>query len=67
MNVYIRQENSTDYPAVEQIIEAAFKTMEHSDQNEHHLVARLRNSAAFLPQLSLVLPLSIEMVTEVKK
>lgn len=62
MNVHIRQESPADYPAVEQIIEAAFKTMEHSDQNEHHLVARLRNSIAFLPELSLVVSIDDRIV-----
>ena len=54
MNIRIRQENQIDRKAVEAIIETAFKTEVYSDQTEHLLVARLRESDAFIPQLSLV-------------
>lgn len=52
--IHIRQEISSDYPAVFSIIEAAFKTLEVSDQTEHFLVERLRKSESFIPELSLV-------------
>lgn len=53
-NLTIRQENYNDYNAVETLIEAAFRNETYSDKQEHHLVNRLRRSAAFVPELSLV-------------
>lgn len=50
----IRQEKLEDYRQVEQVVERAFAHAEHTDHDEHNLVARLRSSEAFLPQLSLV-------------
>ena len=50
----IRQENIEDYEEVYQVIKTAFETAEHSDGNEHDLVAALRNSNGFIPELSLV-------------
>ncbi|MGB0930007.1 MAG: GNAT family N-acetyltransferase [Chitinophagales bacterium] len=52
--IHIRQEIPSDYPAVFNIVEAAFKTLEVSDQTEHFLVERLRKSESFIPELSLI-------------
>jgi predicted N-acetyltransferase YhbS len=54
MNVKIRQEAAGDFPKVFALIEAAFKEEEYSDHQEQFLVERLRNSDAFVPELSLV-------------
>ena len=62
MNLIIRQENPTDYPITEKIIETAFANVEISDKSEHHLVARLRKSEAFVPELSLVAELNGQLV-----
>lgn len=50
----IRQEISTDYERVCDLVKRAFETAEHCDGNEQDLVAALRKSTAFLPELSLV-------------
>lgn len=50
----IRQEQIQDYEKVFEVIEAAFKNVEYSDQSEPFLVNRLRQSDAFTPELSLV-------------
>ena len=50
----VRQENSNDYDEVYNVVKTAFKTAEHSDGNEQDLVVSLRNSEAFIPELSLV-------------
>ena len=50
----IRQENQSDYETVYKIIKEAFATAEQSDGNEQDLVVALRNSRAFIPELSLV-------------
>lgn len=50
----IRQEIPADYSAVKSLIQAAFAAVEYSDQSEHLLVERLRKSASFVPELSLV-------------
>lgn len=52
--IKIRQETSADYPAVFTITKDAFSTLAVSDHTEHFLVERLRKSAAFIPELSLV-------------
>lgn len=54
MNLIIKQEQVRDYQMTEEIIEYAFRNMELSDQKEHELVARLRKTNAFIPELSLV-------------
>ena len=53
-NVEIRRETPGDYEAVYRLVKAAFACAEHSDGNEQDLVAALRNSTAFVPELSLV-------------
>ena len=50
----IRQELPADYAEVYSLIREAFATAEHADGNEQDLVAALRQSDAFLPELSLV-------------
>ena len=54
MKITIRQEKSTDFNAVFELIEKAFKTEELSDHKEQFLVERLRKSNAFIPELSMV-------------
>ncbi|RHW43101.1 N-acetyltransferase [Neobacillus notoginsengisoli] len=54
VGIKIRQEVAEDIQAVEEVIKRAFANVEMSDQTEHELVARLRNSEAFVPELSLV-------------
>lgn len=50
----IRQEQPADYDAVYQVVKEAFADAEHTDGDEQNLVVRLRNSRAFIPELSLV-------------
>lgn len=50
----IRQEKADDYEAVYHVVKEAFQNAEHTDGNEHNLVAALRKSKAFIPELSLV-------------
>lgn len=50
----IRQETKKDFKEVYTLTKEAFATAEHADGNEQDLVATLRNSEAFVPQLSLV-------------
>ena len=52
--IMIRKETAADHVAVFTLIEEAFRTEEFSDHQEQFLVERLRNSAAFIPELSLV-------------
>lgn len=54
MEMQIRQEQTKDHAEVEALVEEAFREMEMSDHKEQFLVARLRKSAAFVPELSLV-------------
>ncbi|QIY89190.1 GNAT family N-acetyltransferase [Chryseobacterium gallinarum] len=52
--ITIRQEEKKDEQQVFQLIEEAFRNIEHTDHQEHFLVEKLRKSEAFIPQLSLV-------------
>ena len=54
MNCVIRQESPADYHTVHQLIKDAFQSVPQSNQTEHDIVARLRNSPAFVNGLSLV-------------
>ncbi|WP_042347152.1 GNAT family N-acetyltransferase [Bacillus massiliigorillae] len=54
MNITIRQEQINDYKTTEDIVKKAFANMKFSDQKEHELVSRLRNTNEFIPKLSLV-------------
>ncbi|CEG29671.1 GNAT family N-acetyltransferase [Bacillus sp. B-jedd] len=62
MNIIIRQEKTEDYKAVEAVVRQAFANVEISDQTEHQLVARLRDSDAYIPELSLVAFIGVEVV-----
>lgn len=52
--ISIRVEESRDYEIVDEVVEKAFESAEHSDGTERELVAALRRSSAFIPELSLV-------------
>ncbi|MEO1261382.1 MAG: N-acetyltransferase [Bacteroidota bacterium] len=54
MEILIRQEKKEDYLTVHNVVQAAFANDPHGDHTEHLLVERLRQSAAFIPELSLV-------------
>ncbi len=62
MKITIRQEHSKDHKKVSEIIEAAFKNEAYSDQQEQHLVEKLRKSKAFFPELSLVAEIEKKVV-----
>lgn len=50
----IRQEDRTDFENVYSVVKTAFETAEHRDGNEQDIVSALRESNAFIPELSLV-------------
>jgi predicted N-acetyltransferase YhbS len=54
MELQIRTERPADFAGVEALIETAFADVMYSDHREHQLVASLRKSPAFIPDLSLV-------------
>ena len=62
MRISLRQETSRDYPAVAEAIKAAYKDVGYSNHREQLMVERLRNSDAFIPQLSLVAEADQELV-----
>lgn len=49
----VRPELPQDYDHVYDIVKRAFEKAEHTDGDEQNLVVRLRNSPAFIPELSL--------------
>lgn len=62
MNIIIRQETEKDYKLSETVVEKAFKNEVHSDHKEQFLVAKLRKSNVFVPELSLVAAFNEEIV-----
>ncbi|SFD25485.1 GNAT family N-acetyltransferase [Clostridium uliginosum] len=58
----IRQEDSKDFNEVYSVVKTAFATAEHKDGNEQDLVVALRNSDAFVPELSLVAEIDDKIV-----
>jgi len=65
MNIDIRQETEKDYKISEFVVERAFKDEKYSDHKEHFLVARLRKSDGFIPELSLVAVLGEEIIAHI--
>lgn len=63
--VVLRQEEPCDHPAVEALVEAAFRLAEHRDGNEARLVAALRRNPRFVPALSIVAELDGRVVGHV--
>lgn len=62
MTYHIRPERSADFEAIEVLIKAAFATEVYSDQQEHHLVGRLRESDAYFPDLALIAEMKGQIV-----
>jgi len=62
MDIIIRQEAPGDYKAVFHLITEAFEREALSDHKEQLLVERLRESNAFIPELSIVAELDGEIV-----
>jgi predicted N-acetyltransferase YhbS len=62
VNISIRQETEKDYKLSEAVVEKAFENAEYSDHREQFLVAKLRKSDAFVPELCLVAELNEKIV-----
>lgn len=65
MNINIRQEIEKDYKISEFVVERAFKDEKYSDHKEQFLVAKLRKSDGFIPELSLVAELGGEIIAHI--
>lgn len=57
----LRQETPADHAAVYGLIAEAFAAAEYADGTEQDLVAALRNSTAFIPELSIVAEIDGEL------
>ena len=62
MKIKLRQETQADHPAVAKVIEEAFQNIQFSDHKEQFLVEKLRNSNAFVPELSIIAERNGEIV-----
>ena len=65
MNLYIRQEQPGDHDAIYDVTEQAFRDMPFADHDEQNLVDRLRRSASYIPEFSLVALLDEQLVGHV--
>lgn len=54
MAITIRQSLPRDFETISEVVEKAFREVKMSDHSEHILVARLRVSDAYVPELSIV-------------
>ena len=54
MDIKLRQENPSDYIEVSKAIIDTYATVQYSNHKEQDMVARLRKSDAFIPQLSIL-------------
>ena len=52
--ITIRPETGNDFGEISEVVRLAFRDMPESDHTEHLLVTRLRQSEAYVPDLSLV-------------
>lgn len=53
-NIRIRREREEDYGLISALVKDAFATAAHSDGDEHNLICRIRETAEYIPELSLV-------------
>ncbi len=61
----IRREQPADYESVYQVVKNAFQTAQESDGNEQELVNALRQSVAFIPELSLVTEINGKIIAHI--
>lgn len=54
IDITIREELEKDFKEVKEMIKKSFENAEHTDNNEHNLVEKLRKSDNFIKELSLV-------------
>ncbi|EZH65226.1 GCN5 family acetyltransferase [Bacillaceae bacterium JMAK1] len=54
MKISIREEHPSDDKEIECVIEMAFRHAEHTDHQEHKLVAKIRETNAYQPDLTFV-------------
>ena len=61
----IRQERSSDYPAVYQLVKTSFATASHSDGSEADYLNELRRKDTFIPELSLVAEMDGKLIGQI--
>lgn len=54
MNIIIRQEQTTDFEQIYDLVKVAFQTAKVSDGKEQDFVNQLRSSGSYIPELALV-------------
>lgn len=62
MNITIRKEEKKDFKTVFKLVQKAFEKELMSDHQEQELVERLRDSEAFVPELSLLAEIGEQIV-----
>jgi predicted N-acetyltransferase YhbS len=62
MQIKVRPETIEDASTIDKVILLAYESISYSDHTEHIMVHRLRESEAYLPQLSLVAEIADQIV-----
>lgn len=52
--IEIKTATNEDYKEIQRVVQRAFESEEMSDHNEHHLVIKIKDSKAYVPELSLI-------------
>lgn len=52
--IEIKTATNEDYKEIQRVVQRAFESEEMSDHNEHHLVVKIKDSEAYVPELSLI-------------
>jgi predicted N-acetyltransferase YhbS len=63
--IAVRAERAQDFGAIEEMVKRCYRDVAYSNHREHRMIARLRASAAYVPQLALVAELDGELAGHV--
>lgn len=61
----IRQEQSSDYPSIYELVKRAFESAPHAEGDEQDFVERQRSPDSYIPELELVLEVEGRIIAHV--
>jgi len=63
--IKLRAEREEDFGAIDDMVQRCYRDVDYSNHGEHKMIARLRASAAYVPQLALVAEVEGELAGHV--